>query len=129
MLQPLQARDIDDRPHPGHYSHYCLAAGTMFISGLLPATPTGEMLSAAPFADQVAQVFANLDACLRQENLTRSHLVMVRVYLTDITLWNDFNALYAQWLGNWKPARAVVPVPELHYGVLLEVEATAVRVQ
>lgn len=127
MLQQLQARDINDQPHPGHYSHYCLGAGMMFISGLLPATPAGEMLSAAPFADQVLQVFASLDTCLRQENLTRSQLVMVRVYLADMALWDDFNVLYAQWLGSWKPARAVVPVSGLHYGVLLEIEATAVQ--
>jgi enamine deaminase RidA (YjgF/YER057c/UK114 family) len=70
-------------------------------------------------------VLANLEACLQQEGLDKHHLVMVRVYLADVGLWAEFNRLYAQWLGEWKPARAIVPVPELHYGVLLEVEATA----
>ncbi|PXW00065.1 RidA family protein [Pantoea ananatis] len=125
-MQPLiHTRDIQDTPHPGHYSHYALASGLMFISGLLPVTPAGEMRSTASFAEQTSQVLANLEACLQQEGLNKHHLVMVRVYLVDVGLWAEFNRLYAQWLGEWKPARAIVPVPELHYGVLLEVEATA----
>lgn len=125
-MQPLiHTRDIQDTPHPGHYSHYALTSGLMFISGLLPVTPAGEMRSTASFAEQTSQVLANLEACLQQEGLNKHHLVMVRVYLVDVGLWVEFNRLYAQWLGEWKPARAIVPVPELHYGVLLEVEATA----
>lgn len=125
-MQPLiHTRDIQDTPHPGHYSHYALSSGLMFISGLLPVTPAGEMRNTASFAEQTAQVLANLEACLQQEGLNKHHLVMVRVYLVDVGLWAEFNRLYAQWLGEWKPARAIVPVPELHYGVLLEVEATA----
>lgn len=125
-MQPLiHTRDIQDTPHPGHYSHYALGSGLMFISGLLPVTPAGEMRSTASFAEQTSQVLANLEACLQQEGLNKHHLVMVRVYLVDVGLWAEFNRLYAQWLGECKPARAIVPVPELHYGVLLEVEATA----
>lgn len=125
-MQPLiHTRDIQDTPHPGHYSHYALGSGLMFISGLLPVTPAGEMRITASFAEQTSQVLANLEACLQQEGLNKHHLVMVRVYLVDVGLWAEFNRLYAQWLGEWKPARAIVPVPELHYGVLLEVEATA----
>lgn len=125
-MQPLiHARDIQGTSHPGHYSYYALSSGLMFISGLLPVTPAGEMRNTASFAEQTSQVLANLEACLQQEGLNKHHLVMVRVYLADVGLWAEFNRLYAQWLGEWKPARAIVPVPELHYGVLLEVEATA----
>ena len=54
-------------------------------------------------------------------------LVQVRVYVTDIKLWPAFNAIYAQWIGSSCPARAVVPVPELHYGLKIEVEAVALE--
>ncbi|MEQ1892853.1 MAG: RidA family protein, partial [Planctomycetota bacterium] len=33
--------------------------------------------------------------------------------------------LYAAWIGPHRPARAVVPVPELHFGLRLEIEAVA----
>lgn len=35
--------------------------------------------------------------------------------------------LYAEVFGNHRPARAVVPVPALHHGYLIELEAIAVR--
>ena len=50
-------------------------------------------------------------------------LTQVRVYVTDIADWPAFNALYAKWAGASRPARCVVPVPQLHYGFKIEVEA------
>jgi 2-iminobutanoate/2-iminopropanoate deaminase len=41
--------------------------------------------------------------------------------------WPEFNAIYAELLGAAKPARAVIPVPALHYGWLIEVDAVAAR--
>ena len=41
--------------------------------------------------------------------------------------WPAFNRIYAEMFGDAKPARTVVPVPELHHGYLVEVEAIAVR--
>jgi enamine deaminase RidA (YjgF/YER057c/UK114 family) len=36
--------------------------------------------------------------------------------------WPAFNAIYAEIFGAHKPARAVVPVPELHYGFMVEIQ-------
>jgi 2-iminobutanoate/2-iminopropanoate deaminase len=109
----------------GHYSHAVTAGGFVFVSGQLPITSSGERLNLASFADQTRQVLANVEAALRAAGSSVDKLVQVRVYVTDIEQWPQFNALYAQWCGAARPARAVVPVPELHYGFLVEVEATA----
>ena len=55
-----------------------------------------------------------------------ANLVLVRVYVTDTEQWPAFNRIYQQWAGAAPPARAVVPVPLLHYGFLIEVEAMGV---
>jgi enamine deaminase RidA (YjgF/YER057c/UK114 family) len=39
--------------------------------------------------------------------------------------WPEFNRIYSDMLGDAKPARTVVPVPELHYGYLVEIDAIA----
>ena len=39
--------------------------------------------------------------------------------------WPEFNAIYARWAGASRPSRAVVPVPALHYGFKIEIEAVA----
>lgn len=107
----------------GHYSHVAVASGLAFVAGQLPITPDGTKLIGAPFEQQARQVLANVQAALEAGGSGVQQLVQVRVYVTDISHWPVFNALYAEWAGAHRPARAVVPVPALHHGLLLEVEA------
>ena len=109
----------------GHYSHAAVAGGLVFVAGQLPIAPDGRKLGDAPFETQARQVLANVQAALEGAGSSVEQLVQVRVYLADLGHWPAFNALYADWIGAHRPARAVVPVPALHYGMLLEVEAVA----
>ena len=110
----------------GHYSHAVKANGFVFVSGQLPIAPDGRKLADAPFEDQARQVLANMAQALAGAGSSIGRLVQVRVYVTDIASWPAFNALYAEWAGSARPARCVVPVPQLHYGFKIEVEAVAV---
>ena len=109
----------------GHYSHAAAGAGLVFIAGQLPVTPEGRRLSGEPFEAQARQVLANVQAALEAAGSAVHLLLQVRVYLTDIDQWGAFNSIYAEWAGAHRPARAVVPVPALHFGLMIEVEATA----
>ena len=113
-------------PPGGHYSHAVVAAGMVFVSGQLPITAGGQRLNDQPFEVQARQVLHNVEAALTAAGSDKTRLVQLRVYVTDIALWPAFNALYAAWIGEHRPARAVVPVPQLHHGFLIEIEATAV---
>ena len=114
-------------PPGGHYSHAVTANGFVFVAGQLPIAADGTKLADAPFERQAQQVLTNIVAALVGAGTTVERLVQVRVYLTDIKTWPVFNAIYAEWIGSSRPARAVVPVPELHYGFKIEVEAVALR--
>jgi reactive intermediate/imine deaminase len=109
----------------GHYSHAIAANGLVFVSGQLPIAPDGRKLDTAPFEEQARQVLDNVAQALAAAGSSVDRLVQVRVYVTDIATWPAFNALYAAWAGAARPARAVVPVPQLHYGFKIEVEAVA----
>jgi reactive intermediate/imine deaminase len=109
----------------GHYSHAAVAGGLVFVAGQLPIAPDGRKLADAPFEAQARQVLANVQAALEGAGSSVAQLAHVRVYLADLAHWPAFNALYADWIGEHRPARAVVPVPALHFGLLLEVEAVA----
>ncbi len=111
----------------GHYSHSVCAGGLIFISGQLPIAPDGTRLNEATFEQQARQVLDNVAHALLASGSSIAGLTQVRVYVTDIKSWPAFNAIYAAWAGSTRPARAVVPVPELHYGFKIEVEAVAVR--
>lgn len=107
----------------GHYSHAVVANGFVFVSGQLPITPAGEKLVGAPFERQAQQVLDNLRAILEASGSSVAQLVQVRVYVAGMEHWPAFNTVYSAWAGDARPARAVVPTPALHYGLLVEVEA------
>jgi reactive intermediate/imine deaminase len=109
----------------GHYGHAVTANGFVFISGQLPIAPDGGRLADAPFERQAEQALHNVEAALTAAGSALDRLVQVRVYVTDIKSWPAFNAIYAKWIGSSRPARAVVPVPDLHYGFQIVVEAVA----
>ena len=111
----------------GHYSHAVSAGGFVFVSGQLPIAPDGRRLDDAPFEQQAQQVLDNVAHALTAAGTAVSRLVQVRVYVTDIGSWPAFNAIYAAWAGAARPARCVVPVPQLHYGFKIEIEAVAVK--
>ncbi|WP_370606208.1 RidA family protein [Citrobacter werkmanii] len=116
-------------PPAGHYSHSTTAGGFVFISGQLPVTQDGEKKNDASFEEQTRFALQNVDACLAGAGVSRQHLVSVRVYVTDINQWPTFNRIYGEWIGDFRPARAVAGVAELHYGFAVEIEAMALAPQ
>ena len=109
----------------GHYSHGTVANGFVFVAGQLPITAGGEKLTQASFGDQARQVLANVANILAACGSGVDRLVQVRVYVDDTGNWPEFNAIYAEWAGESRPTRAVVPTGALHYGFKVEVEAIA----
>jgi len=121
-----QRVDPDTVARPGgHYSHATIAQGLVFVSGQLPITAEGVKLVDAGFEQQAEQVLANVRNILLACGSDVDRLVQVRVYIDDMANWPAFNAVYARWAGEAKPARAVVPTGALHFGLKVEVEAVA----
>jgi 2-iminobutanoate/2-iminopropanoate deaminase len=70
-------------------------------------------------------VLDNLAHVLAAAGSDLAHVLRCTVYITDIALWPRFNAAYAARFGAHRPARTVVPVPALHYGYAIELDAIA----
>ena len=52
-------------------------------------------------------------------------VLQMTIYISDIELWGGVNTVYARVMGSHRPARAVVPVKDLHYGYQIEIQAIA----
>ncbi len=119
--------NTDRAPSPaGHYSQAKLVGAHLYISGQLPTRLGGEPLADDSFETQAGQAIDNMLAVLEAAGGTSADLVRVTAYIVGVTNWLRFNQVYAARLGQARPARTVVPVPELHYGYLVEVDAIAV---
>jgi reactive intermediate/imine deaminase len=113
----------------GHYSQAIAHGGVLYVSGQLPVRANGEHSADQPFEVQASIALDNLMAILREAGLSPGDLLKVTVYVVGIEHWPAFDRLYPHYLGEHRPARAVVPVPVLHHGYLIEIEAVARELQ
>ena len=115
-----------DAPKPaGHYSQAIVHDGLVYVSGQLPIDPhTGEKRTGS-IEEQAKQVLKNVAAILEAAGSDVSQVLKATVYISDIGLWDRVNAVYAEFFGDHRPARAVVPTRELHYGFQVEIAVIA----
>ena len=126
--ETVRAILTDRAPKPaGHYSQAVVSGAHVFVSGQLPIRPDGGPLDDDGFEAQARQAIQNMLEVVRAAGSSPQQLVKVTAYIVGIANWPRFNAVYASMLPDACPARSVVPVPELHYGYLVEIDAIAVR--
>ncbi|HKP85172.1 MAG TPA: Rid family detoxifying hydrolase [Blastocatellia bacterium] len=115
-----------DAPRPGgHYSQAIVYNGIVYISGQLPIDPqTGEKQLGSIEA-QTEQTLKNVAEILKASDSDLSRVLKMTIYISDMSLWEAVNSVYARMLGEHRPARAIVPVKDLHYGFKIEIEAIA----
>lgn len=115
----------DNVPPAGHYSAGVRHGGHIYVSGQLGALPDGTHTADRPFDEQVRAAMNNVLRVLAAAGLGPEDVVKTTAYVVGVENWPRFNAIYGEMMGDARPARVVVPVPELHYGYLIEIEALA----
>jgi 2-iminobutanoate/2-iminopropanoate deaminase len=109
----------------GHYAQALVHQGIVYVSGQLPIDPqTGERCLGS-IEEQAEQALRNVAAILQAAGSSLDRVLKTTVYVSDIALWDRVNAVYARVFGAHRPARAVVPTRDLHYGFQIEIEAIA----
>ena len=122
-----KAIETKNAPQPkGHYSQGVCAGNLLFISGQLPIALGGQMVSGT-IAEEATQALENVRAIVEAADGTIADIVQCTIYISDNNLWTEVNNIYAAFFSKVRvlPARAVVPVKEMHYGAHIEVQAVA----
>ena len=109
----------------GHYSQAVVHGGLVFVAGQLPIVPDEPERRLVDFEAQANQVITNVLAILQAAGSSADTILRATVYIADIAHWPAFNRIYAERLGAHRPARTVVPVAQLHYGYLVEMDVIA----
>ncbi len=109
----------------GPYSQAVAHGGMVWLSGQIGLVPERGELAGDDLASQARQVMANLAAVLEAAGAGLEDIIKVTIYLTDMGDFPELNALYAEWLGEHRPARATVAVAALPLGARIEMDVVA----
>ncbi len=114
-----------DTKKKGHYSPGVLVGDILYISGQLPMDPETGQLVAGGIEAQTKAALGNVERVLTAAGRAKTDVAMCRIYIPDMAYWDTVNDIYADFFGEHKPARVIVPTRELHHGALVEIEAMA----
>ena len=110
----------------GPYSQAIEANGFVFASGQIPVNPaTGEVPEGVEA--QAEQVMQNMTNLLAAAGTSMENVVKTCVFIQNMDDFAAINAIYAKYFPMPCPARSCVEVAKLPKGVLLEMEAIAIK--
>ena len=122
----MQVIDTRDAPTAaGHYSQAIVHNGVVYVAGQLPIDPKDKNRPVGSIEEQTERTLRNVEAILVAAGSGLDRVLQMTIFISDIELWGGVNTTYARVMGSHKPARAVVPVNDLHYGYQIEIQAIA----
>ncbi len=117
---------LPNQPQPkGHYSPGIEHNGLIYVSGQLPMSLDTREPFTGSIEEQTELALRNVEAVLQAAESDLQHVLQFTIYVSDMELWGAVNAKYAEVMGEHRPARAIVPVKELHFGTQIEIQAIA----
>jgi enamine deaminase RidA (YjgF/YER057c/UK114 family) len=109
------------------YSRVVVRGDTAWVSGTT-ATVDGRVVHPGDAAGQARQALENLVAALEGAGFAAVDVVRTRMFVTDISRWEEIGRVHGEFFGDIRPATSMVQVAALiDPEMLVEIEADAVR--
>jgi len=107
----------------GAYSQGLRAGDFVFVSGQGPLDPKTGKVVGDTIEEQTARVLENIKAILEAGDASMADVVKVSAHLSDMSLFERYNRVYASYFPDPKPTRTTVgsQLP----GILVEIDAIA----
>jgi 2-iminobutanoate/2-iminopropanoate deaminase len=107
----------------GAYSQGLRAGDFIFVSGQGPLDPETGQIVGTTIEEQTARVLENIQAILAAGGASMADVVKVSAHLSDLSLFERYNKVYATYFPYPKPTRTTVGshLP----GILVEIDAIA----
>ena len=109
----------------GPYSQGVVAGNMLFISGQVALDPSTGELNNSNIKVETEQVMNNIAALLTEAGLGFSNVAKTTIFLSDMSLFNEVNEVYAGYFSGNYPARETVAVKGLPRNVNVEISMIA----
>ncbi|MBS1762116.1 MAG: RidA family protein [Bacteroidetes bacterium] len=109
----------------GPYNQAVIAGNMMFISGQIAINPETGELQNATIAEETTRVMKNIKAILEEASADFSNVVKTSIFLSDMALFSEVNAIYSGFFISDFPARETLAVRGLPKNVNVEISMIA----
>jgi enamine deaminase RidA (YjgF/YER057c/UK114 family) len=99
----------------------------VFVSGTVAWGPDGKLVGLGDVYAQAKQTIANIEGYLRQAGASLRDVVRTRIYLTDMSRWEEVARAHREAFSDVRPASSLLEISSLASPeMLVEIEAVAV---
>ena len=109
------------------YSQAVANGNLLFVSGFIGQDPSTGKLVNHSIEAEIRQVFANIQAVVKEAGFEMSDIHKTTVFVTDFSFYGLFNSIYNEYFPESHPARSTVQVADLLLDARIEIEAIAVK--
>ncbi len=108
------------------YSRAVKVGNRIYVTGTTATDETGEIIGDNDAYAQTVQCLKNIEKALKRLGAGLEHIVRTRMYVTDISRWEEYGRAHGELLRDVMPATAMVEVSRLiDPRMLIEIEADA----
>lgn len=108
------------------YSRAVRVGNRVYVSGSTAAATDGSVIGANDAYAQTVQAILNVQSALNQAGAEIEHVVRTRMFVTDISRWEEYGRAHGEFFGAIRPCATMVEVRALiHPDMLIEIEADA----
>jgi enamine deaminase RidA (YjgF/YER057c/UK114 family) len=109
------------------YSRAVKVGNMVEVAGTTAVDKNGEIVGIADAYAQTNFIFQKIEAVLEKAGASMEHVVRTRIFVTDISLWEEVGKAHGEWFKLIKPAATMVEVSALIQSELLvEIEVSAI---
>ena len=108
------------------YSRAVKVGKRIYVTGTTAVGPDGEIVGGDDAYQQAQQCLRNIETALRRLGAGLEHVVRTRMFVTDISRWEEYGCAHGESFRNAMPATTMVEVKALiDPRMLIEIEADA----